>query len=260
VFGASPIFVRFHAIVADRVLRAAAVKGVLGFGVAVGWVTERVGTRAGLPANHWVYVSEIVEGMPIFLFCYTDRSLRGLWRAASDGGKDINPQGWLRPDDLRRNPSARTKYPAQVRDCSHGGTLHRFRAGFASSPLQTDMGRGGGHAGAGRACQVVSAAHGGGVQADHQRVLPQVRYRLRARLNPLSLSRLERPTRIDITLRWMCVVVSHRLQTRFAAPDGVRAGGTTWQRWALPFRADGGGGVPALRADATQGGRQRAVL
>lgn len=79
-------------------------------------VTQGAGVDAGLPNNHWVYVANIEEGMPIFLFNYSDRSLRGLWRAAGDGCKDINPQGWLRPDELRRNPSARTKYNAQVSD------------------------------------------------------------------------------------------------------------------------------------------------
>lgn len=33
--------------------------------------------------------------MPIFLYNYTSRKLHGIWKAASDGGWKINPEGKL---------------------------------------------------------------------------------------------------------------------------------------------------------------------
>ncbi|EPS63831.1 hypothetical protein M569_10954, partial [Genlisea aurea] len=37
----------------------------------------------GLPAPHFVYVQHIGEGMPLFLFNYSQRKLYGIYEAAS---------------------------------------------------------------------------------------------------------------------------------------------------------------------------------
>ncbi|CAI9097220.1 OLC1v1033594C1 [Oldenlandia corymbosa var. corymbosa] len=63
---------------------------------------------AGLPAQHFSYVKNIIPGLPLFLFNYSDRTLHGIFEAASAGQMNINPYGWT------SNGSDRTLYPAQV--------------------------------------------------------------------------------------------------------------------------------------------------
>ncbi|XP_027927055.1 kelch-like protein 12 [Vigna unguiculata] len=62
----------------------------------------------GLPAQHFSYVKNIDPGLPLFLFNYTDRTLHGIFEAASKGRMFINPYGWT------TDGSERTQYPAQV--------------------------------------------------------------------------------------------------------------------------------------------------
>ncbi|QCE12062.1 kelch-like protein 18 [Vigna unguiculata] len=62
----------------------------------------------GLPAQHFSYVKNIDPGLPLFLFNYTDRTLHGIFEAASKGRMLINPYGWT------TDGSERTQYPAQV--------------------------------------------------------------------------------------------------------------------------------------------------
>ncbi|KAK9168025.1 hypothetical protein Syun_000165 [Stephania yunnanensis] len=63
----------------------------------------------GLPAFHYSYVRNIVPGMPLFLFNYTDRRLHGIYEATSHGQMNINPFGWT------TDGSGVTQFPAQVR-------------------------------------------------------------------------------------------------------------------------------------------------
>jgi len=66
----------------------------------------------GLPSAHWKYVQYIQVGMPVFLFNYTDKQLYGVFKAASDGEMNINPRGWVDPEEPE---DVLTRYPAQVR-------------------------------------------------------------------------------------------------------------------------------------------------
>ncbi|KAF8402551.1 hypothetical protein HHK36_010637 [Tetracentron sinense] len=63
----------------------------------------------GLPTQHYSYVRNILPGLPLFLFNYSDRKLHGIFEAASPGQMNINPYGWT------TDGSERTFYPAQVR-------------------------------------------------------------------------------------------------------------------------------------------------
>jgi hypothetical protein len=65
-------------------------------------------TLSGLPAPHHVYVKNIVPGLPLFLFNYSERKLYGIFEATSEGQMNINPYGWT------TNGSGRTQFPAQV--------------------------------------------------------------------------------------------------------------------------------------------------
>ncbi|KAI3781532.1 hypothetical protein L2E82_11549 [Cichorium intybus] len=62
----------------------------------------------GLPNQHFVYVKKIDPGLPLFLFNYTDRTLFGIFEAASSGQMNIDPYAW------NTDGSQRTPYPAQV--------------------------------------------------------------------------------------------------------------------------------------------------
>ncbi|KAJ9543518.1 hypothetical protein OSB04_023225 [Centaurea solstitialis] len=62
----------------------------------------------GLPNPHFVYVEKIEPGLPLFLFNYSDRTLHGIFEAASHGQKNIDPCCWT-SDGLQKTP-----YPAQV--------------------------------------------------------------------------------------------------------------------------------------------------
>ncbi|CAN6469687.1 unnamed protein product [Victoria cruziana] len=68
-------------------------------------------TLVGLPASHFSYVRNIQTGLPVFLFGYNDRTLHGIYEAASPGQMNIDPYAWT--DGGRR----KTKYPAQVHIC-----------------------------------------------------------------------------------------------------------------------------------------------
>lgn len=62
----------------------------------------------GLPSQHLMYVKKIDPGLPLFLFNYTDRTLHGIFEAASSGQMNIDPYAWT------SDGSQRTPYPAQV--------------------------------------------------------------------------------------------------------------------------------------------------
>ncbi|GKA64108.1 development/cell death domain-containing protein [Tanacetum coccineum] len=63
----------------------------------------------GLPGSHFGYVKNIKPDLPLFLFNYTDRTLHGIFEAASSGQMNIDPYAWI------SEGSQRTKFPAQVR-------------------------------------------------------------------------------------------------------------------------------------------------
>nr|GMC85896.1 kelch-like protein 3 [Ipomoea batatas] len=48
----------------------------------------------GLPFQHFSYVKNIVPGLPLFLFNYSDRKLNGIFEAAGTGQLNINPYAW----------------------------------------------------------------------------------------------------------------------------------------------------------------------
>nr|GLL24374.1 uncharacterized protein LOC109159049 [Ipomoea trifida] len=62
----------------------------------------------GLPFQHFSYVKNIVPGLPLFLFNYSDRKLNGIFEAAGTGQLNINPYAWT------SNGSERTQFPAQA--------------------------------------------------------------------------------------------------------------------------------------------------
>ncbi|KAM5552162.1 hypothetical protein ABKV19_026831 [Rosa sericea] len=62
----------------------------------------------GLPGPDFSYVKNISPGLPLFLFNYNDRSLHGIYEAASHGQMNIDPYGWT------TDGSVRTQFPAQV--------------------------------------------------------------------------------------------------------------------------------------------------
>ncbi|XP_074569020.1 uncharacterized protein LOC141825540 [Curcuma longa] len=61
----------------------------------------------GLPSPHFNYVKNIEEGLPLFLFNYSDRRLHGIFEATSRGQININSYAWTDGDE-------RTQFPAQV--------------------------------------------------------------------------------------------------------------------------------------------------
>lgn len=62
---------------------------------------------AGLPSPHFQYVKNIDEGLPLFLFNYSDRKLHGIFEATSRGQINVNSYAWTNGDE-------RTQFPAQV--------------------------------------------------------------------------------------------------------------------------------------------------
>uniref|UniRef100_J3M4A1 DCD domain-containing protein n=2 Tax=Oryza brachyantha TaxID=4533 RepID=J3M4A1_ORYBR len=66
----------------------------------------------GLPSIHYSYVRNIKPGLPLFLFNYSDRTLHGIFEAASPGQMYIDPYAWSQDGSLR------TCFPAQVRICT----------------------------------------------------------------------------------------------------------------------------------------------
>ncbi|KAJ8438846.1 LOW QUALITY PROTEIN: hypothetical protein Cgig2_023038 [Carnegiea gigantea] len=63
----------------------------------------------GLPAPHFQYVKNVMQGMTLFLFNYSDRKLHGIFEAASAGQMKIDPRAWTLDDEED------TPFPAQVR-------------------------------------------------------------------------------------------------------------------------------------------------
>ncbi|XP_042505755.1 uncharacterized protein LOC122082332 isoform X2 [Macadamia integrifolia] len=95
--------------VSARNLRKADLGGVI-FGCKNYTINECLSQKLfGLPVQHFPYVKNIVPGMVLFLFNYSDRRLHGIFEAASNGRKNINPHGWS------ANGKEETEYPAQVR-------------------------------------------------------------------------------------------------------------------------------------------------
>ncbi|ESQ48933.1 hypothetical protein EUTSA_v10020540mg [Eutrema salsugineum] len=63
----------------------------------------------GLPAPHMAYIKNIDPGLTLFLFNYSDRTLHGIYEAASEGQLNIDPKAWS------PNGTDPTPYPAQVK-------------------------------------------------------------------------------------------------------------------------------------------------
>ncbi|CAN8259785.1 unnamed protein product [Cochlearia groenlandica] len=63
----------------------------------------------GLPAPHFAYIQNIDPGLTLFLFNYSDRTLHGIFEAASEGKLNIDPKAWS-PNGTDPSP-----YPAQVK-------------------------------------------------------------------------------------------------------------------------------------------------
>ncbi|XP_010489790.1 PREDICTED: uncharacterized protein LOC104767436 [Camelina sativa] len=63
----------------------------------------------GLPAPHMAYIKNIDPGLTLFLFNYSDRTLHGIFEAASEGKLNIDPKAWS-PNGTDPSP-----YPAQVK-------------------------------------------------------------------------------------------------------------------------------------------------
>ncbi|XP_011627559.1 kelch-like protein 12 [Amborella trichopoda] len=96
---------------AARNLKKDDLGGVI-FGCKNSTITECLSKQLfGLPAPHFSYVKNIMPGLPLFLFNYSDRKLHGIFEAASMGHMNINPYGWT------NDGSERTQFPAQVRVC-----------------------------------------------------------------------------------------------------------------------------------------------
>lgn len=62
----------------------------------------------GLPAPHMAYIKNIDPGLTLFLFNYSDRTLHGIFEAASEGKLNIDSKAWS------PNGTDPTPYPAQV--------------------------------------------------------------------------------------------------------------------------------------------------
>ncbi|CAA2960492.1 kelch 3 [Olea europaea subsp. europaea] len=91
-----------------RNLRKSQLGGVI-FGCTRGTFRECLSKQLfGLPAHHFVYVKNIEPGLPLFLFNYSDRTIHGIFEAASCGQLNINPYAWT------SDGSEKTPYPAQV--------------------------------------------------------------------------------------------------------------------------------------------------
>nr|XP_011466441.1 PREDICTED: kelch-like protein 12 isoform X3 [Fragaria vesca subsp. vesca]XP_011466442.1 PREDICTED: kelch-like protein 12 isoform X3 [Fragaria vesca subsp. vesca] len=79
------------------------------FGCKSGTMMECLSKQLfGLPGPHFIYVKNISPGLPLFLFNYDDRTLHGIYEAASHGQMNIDPYGWT------TDGSVRTQFPAQA--------------------------------------------------------------------------------------------------------------------------------------------------
>ncbi|KAF8081131.1 hypothetical protein N665_0903s0012 [Sinapis alba] len=63
----------------------------------------------GLPGPHMAYIKNIEPGLTLFLFNYSDRTLHGVFEAASEGKFNIDPKAWS------HNGKDPSPYPAQVK-------------------------------------------------------------------------------------------------------------------------------------------------
>ncbi|CAL1402393.1 unnamed protein product [Linum trigynum] len=96
-------------IVTTRNLRKSELAGVI-FGCKHHTIDECLNKKLfGLPAMHFTYVQKIDNGLPLFLFNYSDRKLHGIFQAASQGKMNIDPYAWL------EEGCTSTPYPAQVK-------------------------------------------------------------------------------------------------------------------------------------------------
>ncbi|WOH11291.1 hypothetical protein DCAR_0830772 [Daucus carota subsp. sativus] len=66
----------------------------------------------GLPAPHYAYVKNISRGLVLFLFNYSDRTLHGIFEAATPGEMNIDRHAWT-------EDGVDTPYPAQVKVSLH---------------------------------------------------------------------------------------------------------------------------------------------
>ncbi|XP_047329313.1 B2 protein-like [Impatiens glandulifera] len=64
----------------------------------------------GLPPRYRDSVRQIIPGLPIFLYNYSNHQLHGIFEAASFGGSNIDPSAW----EDKKNPGE-SRFPAQVR-------------------------------------------------------------------------------------------------------------------------------------------------
>ncbi|MCE3050922.1 hypothetical protein HAX54_048520 [Datura stramonium] len=79
------------------------------FGCTDTTIKECLGRQLfGLPRQHISYVKNINPGLPVFLFNYNDKTIHGIFEAASSGQMHINPYAWT------SDGSGKTPYPAQV--------------------------------------------------------------------------------------------------------------------------------------------------
>ncbi|KAG6524344.1 uncharacterized protein LOC122045914 isoform X1 [Zingiber officinale] len=96
-----------NAMVSSRNLRKSDLGGVI-FGCKHHTMKECLSKQLfGLPSPHFQYVKNIDEGLPLFLFNYSDRKLHGIFEATSRGQINVNSYAWTNGDE-------RTQFPAQV--------------------------------------------------------------------------------------------------------------------------------------------------
>eukprot|EP00897_Mesotaenium_endlicherianum_P007010 jgi/Mesen1/6337/ME000328S05622 len=89
-----------------RNLPANLLRGVI-FGATKETMNECLTSQLfGLPKRHISYVQHIVDGMPLFLFSYSDRKMYGIFEADGHGDECIDPKAWA-------SGNQETYYPAQ---------------------------------------------------------------------------------------------------------------------------------------------------
>ncbi|KAJ3693805.1 hypothetical protein LUZ60_009285 [Juncus effusus] len=96
-------------VLAARNLRKSDLGGVI-FGCKHNTIKECLTKQLfGLPSIHFSYIRNIEQGLPLFLFNYSDRQLHGIFEAAGPGQMNIDPYAWSEDGHIR------TPFPAQVR-------------------------------------------------------------------------------------------------------------------------------------------------
>ncbi|KAG2305920.1 hypothetical protein Bca52824_025668 [Brassica carinata] len=70
-------------------------------------LSKSVTLRTCLPGPHMAYIKNIEPGLTLFLFNYSDRTLHGVFEAASEGKLNIDPKAWS------HNGTDPSPYPAQ---------------------------------------------------------------------------------------------------------------------------------------------------